>query len=155
MSLGFFFLVWFRTLCSAFAELEDAKDVVGNQLCLVLQEELACYKAKRFVALLKSSFLDSWCTQFCTEWEGLESCSKKKLRHCSWLSSLPRYSGCWWWLWTKIKNNNKKNRVPVCMLWATTLHVHTHGVLFLWMGAKNILWWTAHLWQFHFWQNSL
>ena len=52
-------LFFSRTLCSAFAELEDAKDVVGHQLCLVLQEELACYKAKRFVALLSSWFLDN------------------------------------------------------------------------------------------------
>ncbi|KAJ7380134.1 Separin [Desmophyllum pertusum] len=37
-----------RTLCSAFAEQEDATDVVGSQLCLVLQEELACYKAKSY-----------------------------------------------------------------------------------------------------------
>lgn len=36
-----------RTLCSAFAEQEDAKDVEGSQLCFVLQEELACYKTKR------------------------------------------------------------------------------------------------------------
>lgn len=36
-----------RTLCSAFAEQEDAEDVEGSQLCFVLQEELACYKAKR------------------------------------------------------------------------------------------------------------
>lgn len=38
-----------RTLCSALAEQEDAEDIVGSQLCLVLQEELACYKAKRYM----------------------------------------------------------------------------------------------------------
>ena len=43
--VGSFFLP--RTLCSAFAEQEDAEDVEGSQLCFVLQEELACYKAKR------------------------------------------------------------------------------------------------------------
>ncbi|RMX47888.1 hypothetical protein pdam_00010648, partial [Pocillopora damicornis] len=37
-----------RTLCSAFAEHEHAEDVEGSQLCFVLQEELACYKAKSY-----------------------------------------------------------------------------------------------------------
>ena len=48
----FCLFVSFRTLCSAFAEQEDAEDVAGTQLCLVLQEELACYKAKRFIVFL-------------------------------------------------------------------------------------------------------
>ncbi|XP_068670254.1 separin-like isoform X2 [Montipora foliosa] len=37
-----------RTLCTALAEQEDTEDIDGGQLCLVLQEELACYKAKSY-----------------------------------------------------------------------------------------------------------
>ena len=42
-----FFSVYHRTLCSVLAEQKDAEDINSNQLCLVLQEELASYKAKK------------------------------------------------------------------------------------------------------------
>ena len=47
-SFVFICMFLFRTLCAALANLEDAEDIVGNQLCLVLQEELVCYKEKRW-----------------------------------------------------------------------------------------------------------
>ena len=39
-----------RTLLNGLAELEE--DIAGSQLALVLEEELACYKSKRWVWLL-------------------------------------------------------------------------------------------------------
>ena len=42
-----FFSVYHRTLCSVLAEQKDAEDINSSQLCLVLQEELASYKAKK------------------------------------------------------------------------------------------------------------
>ena len=47
-SFVFICMFLFRTLCAALANLEDAEDIVGNQLCLVLREELVCYKEKRW-----------------------------------------------------------------------------------------------------------
>ena len=48
MHRGCLCIFWFRTLCTALAEQEDTEDIDGGQLCLVLQEELAFYKAKRW-----------------------------------------------------------------------------------------------------------
>ena len=42
-----FFSVYHRTRCSVLAEQKDAEDIDSSQLCLVLQEELASYKAKK------------------------------------------------------------------------------------------------------------
>ena len=42
-----FFSVYGRTLCSLLAEQTDAEEIDSSQLCVVHQEELACYKAKK------------------------------------------------------------------------------------------------------------
>ena len=46
-SVFLFFSVYHRTLCSVLAEQKDAEDIDSSQLCLVLEEELASYRAKK------------------------------------------------------------------------------------------------------------